>query len=95
MQSVKQSFDLTDKVTVITGGAGLLGQKHAEAIASFGGSPVLLDLENKSVEDLANELNEKFSVNSTGYVVDVTSESEIQHNCNDILKRYGDILMLW
>ena len=37
-------FDLTGRVTVITGGAGLLGTKHAEIIAAAGGSPVLLDL---------------------------------------------------
>ena len=40
-KSVKQSFDLTGKVAVITGGAGLLGEKHAEAIAEFGGIPIL------------------------------------------------------
>ena len=29
---------------LITGGAGLLGVKHAESIAEFGGSPILLDI---------------------------------------------------
>jgi len=91
MKSVKQLFDLTDKVSVITGGAGLLGQKHAEAIASFGGSPVLLDMESKPVEDLASKLNEKFSVDAAGYKVDITSEQEIKQNCKDVLKRYGKI----
>ena len=28
---LKKMFDLTDKVVVITGGAGKLGQKHPEA----------------------------------------------------------------
>ena len=45
MGSVKQSFDLTDKVAVITGGAGLQGEKHAEGIAEFGGIPILLDID--------------------------------------------------
>ena len=48
MKSVKQSFDLTDKVALITGGAGMLGEKHAEAIAEFGGIPILLDIDKKS-----------------------------------------------
>ena len=37
-------FDLTGKVAVITGGNGLLGKKHAEAIKDFGGTPILTDI---------------------------------------------------
>ena len=37
-------FDLSGRVAVITGGAGLLGPRHANAIASAGGTPVLVDL---------------------------------------------------
>ena len=48
-KSVKQSFDLTGQVAVITGGAGLLGEKHAEAIAEFGGIPILIDIDKMGV----------------------------------------------
>jgi len=41
---MKNLFDLTGKTAVITGGAGLLGRKHAEAIKSAGGSVVLTDI---------------------------------------------------
>ena len=37
-------FDLTGRVVVITGGAGLLGQSHARAIRNAGGIPVILDI---------------------------------------------------
>ena len=37
-------FDLTDKTTLITGGCGLLGVKHAEAILEFGGKVILSDV---------------------------------------------------
>ena len=42
--AMKDLFDLTGRVAVITGGAGLLGYKHAEVIARAGGIPVLVDL---------------------------------------------------
>lgn len=36
-------FSLRDRVIVITGGLGLLGRQHADAILAFGGTPVLID----------------------------------------------------
>ena len=42
-KSLESLFRLDGKVIIITGAAGLLGRKHAEAIAAFGGTPVLLD----------------------------------------------------
>lgn len=44
MTTVRDSFDLRGRVAVITGGAGLLGRQHAEAIAEMGGVPVLVDI---------------------------------------------------
>jgi NAD(P)-dependent dehydrogenase (short-subunit alcohol dehydrogenase family) len=43
-------FDLTGKVAIITGGAGLLGQQHAQAIAKVGGIPVIADVNTKAVK---------------------------------------------
>lgn len=37
-------FYIKDKVVVITGGAGLLGLKHAEAVIEGKGIPVLIDV---------------------------------------------------
>ena len=34
---MRSSFDLTGQVAIITGGAGFLGKRHAEAIADAGG----------------------------------------------------------
>ena len=37
-------FDLKDKTALITGGCGLLGVKHAEAILEFFGKVILSDV---------------------------------------------------
>ena len=89
--NIKDQFNLTWKVVIITGAAGLLGRQYADSVASFGGTPILLDLDSEPVEDLAFELNTKYGVNAAGYAVDITSEKEIEQNCNDILKRYENI----
>ena len=53
-------FNLAGRVAVITGGAGLLGMKHAEAIAAQGGTPVLVDIVPASAK--ARELADRYHV---------------------------------
>ena len=74
MKSVKQSFDLKDKIAIITGGAGFLGEKHAEAIAEFGGIPILLDLNNKVGTEKANRISDKYQVDCEYIDCDITQE---------------------
>ena len=84
-------FSLNKKIVVITGAAGLLGRKHAEAIAAYGGTPVLLDLSQKKVDDLAVQLNDMYDVNTSGFVVDITKESQVKRNLDLLIERYGKI----
>lgn len=84
-------FSLEGMNIVITGAAGLLGQKHAEAIAAFGGTPILLDIAQDDLRDLSKELNKKYSINSTYFIVDITDESQVKSNANLLIKKYGKL----
>ena len=84
-------FSLKGKVIVITGAAGLLGQKHAEAIAAYGGNPILLDLSEDAVEVMAEKLNKQYSVRSAGFVVDITNELQVERNAAYLIDQYGKI----
>ena len=94
MKSVKQSFDLTDKVAVITGGAGMLGEKHAEAIAEFGGIPILLDIDKIHGTEKASRIANEYQVNCDFFHCDVTEESQILNVRNVLLNNYGHIDIL-
>ncbi|MEM7348702.1 MAG: oxidoreductase, partial [Chloroflexota bacterium] len=61
MTLVKDAFDLTGHVSMITGGAGLLGVKHAEAIAEMGGHPVLLDIDETRAQEQAAQVAKAFN----------------------------------
>jgi NAD(P)-dependent dehydrogenase (short-subunit alcohol dehydrogenase family) len=89
--SLNNLFRIDGRVIVVTGAAGLLGKKHAEAIAAFGGTPVLLDLTLDKVKLYADELNERFNVNAIGMSVDITNEEQIVNNSKEIIARYGRI----
>ena len=88
---LEKLFRLDNKVIVITGATGLLGRKHAEAIACYGGTPILLDLSQQTVDDFANELNEKYKVNSVGFAIDITDEKAIEDNVKQLIERFVKI----
>ncbi len=87
-------FDLSDRVAVITGGAGLLGQQHAEAIAAVGGIPVLLDLRFDRPELKLDCLSERFGPKSMAIVADITKPASIRSVRDQILDRLGRIDIL-
>jgi NAD(P)-dependent dehydrogenase (short-subunit alcohol dehydrogenase family) len=88
---LEELFRLDNKIIVITGATGLLGRKHAEAIACYGGTPMLLDLSQQVVDDLANELNEKYKIDAVGFAIDITNEQAIADNAKLLIDKFGKI----
>ena len=88
---LNQLFRIDGQVVVITGATGLLGRKHAEVVAAYGGIPVLLDLNQANIDAFASELEEKYNVPATGMVVDITNETSIEENCALLIKKFGAI----
>ena len=84
-------FRLDKKIIVITGASGLLGRMHAEAIACYGGVPILLDLSQQAVNDLANDLNIKYNTGAVGFSIDITNEEEIKDNAGQLIEHFGKI----
>lgn len=91
---MKDLFDLSGRVAVITGGAGLLGVKHAEAIASAGGVPVLVDISSKAAEERAAVLRQMFAVDALGIAADITKLGEVDAALGQVLAKYGRVDIL-
>ena len=43
-------FNLKNGFYIVTGGLGLLGQKHCEAIIEYGGTPVIFDIDKSNFQ---------------------------------------------
>tara|TARA_B100001057_G_scaffold80535_1_gene75783 strand:- start:15488 stop:16312 length:825 start_codon:yes stop_codon:yes gene_type:complete len=84
-------FSLKNKVIVITGALGLLGQEHVKAIAMAGGNPILLDLNQKKLDNLAQKISKLYNVECYGYEVDITNERSVKKNCRRIVEVFGKI----
>jgi NAD(P)-dependent dehydrogenase (short-subunit alcohol dehydrogenase family) len=91
---LKDAFDLTARVAVITGGSGLLGTKHAEAIAELGGIPVMLDIEGQRLSQRAEKIGSTYGVAAMGLVTDITQPEEISAALQKILDSFGRVDIL-
>jgi NAD(P)-dependent dehydrogenase (short-subunit alcohol dehydrogenase family) len=91
---MRDFFDLTGRVAVITGGAGFLGQRHAEAIAGGGGHPVLVDLAVAEPEEKARRFGEGHKTEALGLVADITKPADVQTILDKVLARFGRVDIL-
>jgi NAD(P)-dependent dehydrogenase (short-subunit alcohol dehydrogenase family) len=94
MKNTRDLFNLKGRIAIITGGAGLLGTKHAEAIADFEGTPVLIDIDQAKIDYVVKGLKEKYNVDASGYLCDITKKENIENVRDSVLKKYGHIDIL-
>jgi NAD(P)-dependent dehydrogenase (short-subunit alcohol dehydrogenase family) len=91
---VRSSFDLTGRVAVITGGGGLLGVRHAEAIAEMGGIPVLVDIDGESAQSQAKMISETYQVGAISQSADITKPEAVSNVLASILDQLGRVDIL-
>ena len=95
MKKLRETFDLSGRVAVITGGAGLLGVKHAEAIAEFGGIPILADIDLRAAEAAARGIAETYGGVSRACETDITNAASVDQLRQKTVADFGrlDILI--
>ena len=89
--SVGGAFDLSGKVVVVTGAAGLLGRGYAAAIAEMGGIPVLCDIDGPACEKVAAKVSADFGVEAMPLCVDITDAAAIEAARDAIIGRFGAV----
>ena len=93
--SYKENFIIIEKIAIITGGAGLIGRKHAEAVLEGQGIPVLLDISLPALERTKTNLLQEYPNSSVEiFVADITNRAEIEKIKDILLEKYGHIDIL-
>ena len=92
--SAAPDFSLTGRVAIVTGGAGLLGIRHGEAIASAGGIAVLADLRAADAEARAAEIVAVTGGKAVGMGCDVTRAESIDALLQAVVSRFGRVDIL-
>ena len=91
---LEQLFGLAGRVAVITGGAGLLGRRHAAIVAEAGGIPVLVDLPAANPQQAADEIASRHGGECLGMAADITNPGEVEHARDLLLARFGRVDIL-
>jgi len=86
---VMDVFDLTGELAVITGGAGLLGRKHSEALIEAGADVVILDNNIEALNDCQLFFNNKYGKKIMALNVDLREESSIINAKKTIYEKIG------
>ncbi|MFN8577632.1 MAG: SDR family oxidoreductase [Candidatus Sericytochromatia bacterium] len=86
--------DLKDKVVVITGASSGIGKAYAIDFAKYGSKIVLAARRTEKLEELANELKEKYNTETLVVTTDVSKKEDSNNLIEKALEKFGAIDIL-
>ena len=91
---IQEKFDLTGRVALVTGGAGLLGTEFCRTLAEAGAAVAVLDLNASASQGTADTLT-KSGYKSLGVSADITQPDSVNQAIEKIVSSFGrlDILV--
>ncbi len=87
MNQKNDLFSLEKAFYIVTGGLGLLGKKHCEAIAYKGGIPVVLDLNIDESIKFSEQIENSYGVKPIIIQTDITNEDSLKEALAFLLQR--------
>jgi NAD(P)-dependent dehydrogenase (short-subunit alcohol dehydrogenase family) len=91
---MNKQFSLKNKNIILTGAAGIIGQKLSQEFLNAGANLALLDLDSVSLTKLKSKLYSKESNYFEIYEVDLTNEIKVNKLVDIISQRFGTIDVL-
>lgn len=93
MSTLKELFDLSGKVALVTGGSRGLGQEMAEGLAEAGASLMLLARREQWLTPAVDEFRER-GFKCEGTICDVSNPGDVQEAVDKTIQTYGQIDIL-
>ena len=88
--NILDRFSLRDKVIVVTGGTGILGESFIKAIAQAGGKIAILGRNSEKAAERV-KMAEEIGAKAVSIIVDVMDEKDVIRAKNEILEHFGTI----
>ena len=91
---MNELFNLKQKVAIVTGGNGGIGNGIARGFAAVGADVVIVARNSQKTEAAANEIRQAFGVRCLGLLCDVTDESAVKQMAEKVHRDLGRIDIL-
>ncbi len=87
-------FDLSGRVAVLTGGAGLLGRHYTRTLLSAGATVVVADVSAEQAANAAGEATAETGGKAIGWKLDVRDKADVQEMAAGVREKFGRIDIL-
>lgn len=91
---MKNYFDLTGQVAVVTGASTGLGVQMAKALANQGADIICMARRQNLIDEVADEITKEFGVKAVGIRCDITDTDNVNEAVDTIIKEFGRIDIL-
>jgi len=88
---MNELFNLDGRVIVLTGGAGLLGRRYAQALVNAGARAVVADVRQEAAQEVVDELALSGTDLIMAHGVDITSPEDVARMVEAVMKKWGRI----
>lgn len=92
--SYREKFDLKNKVAIVTGGAGILGQHFCAGLAESGAIVIVVDLQEDKAIEFAHNLEREYKGRSIGIGCNVADPQSVQNMLSQVLQQFGEVNIL-
>ena len=94
MSKYDDLFDLTGTTAVVTGGAGILGTEFCTALATYGASVAVVDVDEEAATELAEQLREEQGAEAIAVACDVSDPESVDAMVEEVVDALGPVDIL-
>ena len=87
-------FRLDDKVTVIIGGTGSIGEALAEGFAAYGAKIAVAGRNLEKGKEIAQNISKETGAEAEAFRVDITDDEGVVQLAEQVMKRFGTVDIL-
>lgn len=91
---MKDIFKLNNKIAIVTGGAGGIGEALAMGLAVHGATVVVSSRNQSAIDTVAKKVTEQSGNTAIAIASDVTNEESVKKLVDQVIEKYGRIDIL-